>query len=43
MITRIWHGWATHENTGNYKYLLIDEIFPPIEKKNVKGYRTISF
>ena len=42
MILRIWHGWTTHENAGKYEYLLGNEIFPSIEKKNVKGYRKIS-
>ena len=42
MISRIWHGWTTHENASKYEYLLRNEIFPSIEKKNVKGYRKIS-
>ena len=42
MISRIWHGWTTHENASKYEYLLRNEIFTSIEKKNVKGYRKIS-
>ena len=42
MISRIWHGWTTHENADKYEELLKSEIFPSIEKKNVKGYRKIN-
>jgi hypothetical protein len=42
MISRIWHGWTTHENASKYENLLKNEIFPSIEKKNVKGYKKIS-
>ena len=42
MISRIWHGWTTHENADKYEELLKSEIFPSIEKKNVNGYRKIS-
>lgn len=42
MIARIWHGWTTFENADIYKNLLINEIFPGIANKKVKGYRKIS-
>ena len=42
MITRIWHGYTTLENADAYENLLKTEVFPSIEKKNVKGYRKIS-
>lgn len=42
MISRIWHGWTTHENAGIYEDLLKNEVFPSIENKKVKGYRKIS-
>jgi hypothetical protein len=42
MIARIWHGWTTHENADTYENLLINEIFPSIKNKNIKGYRKIS-
>jgi hypothetical protein len=42
MIARIWHGWTSFENANIYENLLINEIFPSIENKNVKGYRKIS-
>lgn len=42
MISRIWHGWTTHENASVYENLLKAEVFPSIERKNIKGYRKIS-
>ena len=42
MISRIWHGWTTHENADKYENLLRNEIFPLIESKKIKGYRKIS-
>lgn len=42
MITRIWHGWTTHENAPVYENLLKTEVFPSIENKQVEGYRKIS-
>jgi len=38
MISRIWHGYTTHENAGKYETLLREEIFTEISKKNIKGY-----
>ncbi len=42
MISRIWHGWTTHKNANIYENLLKTEVFPSIERKNIKGYRKIS-
>lgn len=42
MIARIWHGWTSFENADTYEDLLINEIFPSIESRNIKGYRKIS-
>ncbi|MFX1571073.1 MAG: antibiotic biosynthesis monooxygenase [Promethearchaeota archaeon] len=42
MIARIWHGWTSFENADTYENLLKNEIFPSIEKRNIKGYRKIS-
>ena len=42
MIARIWHGWTTFENADTYENLLINEIFPSIKNRNIKGYRKIS-
>jgi len=41
MIARIWHGWTTPENAEAYETLLVEEIFPGIEAKDVAGYRGI--
>jgi antibiotic biosynthesis monooxygenase (ABM) superfamily enzyme len=41
MITRLWHGWTTPENTDIYENLLKTEIFPGIAAKGVAGYRGI--
>lgn len=42
MITRIWRGWTTLQNAPIYQELLLTEIFPGIESRNVPGYRGIS-
>jgi hypothetical protein len=42
MIARIWHGYTTLDNASVYENLLKTEVFPSIEKKNVKGYKKIS-
>lgn len=41
MISRIWHGWTTHDNANTYETLLKDEIFKWIESKDIAGYRGI--
>lgn len=40
-IKRIWHGWTSHDNAGDYERLLRDEVFPGIEAKAIPGYRGI--
>jgi heme-degrading monooxygenase HmoA len=42
MIARIWHGWTTHENADTYENLLLNEIFPYIKNRHIKGYRKMS-
>ena len=42
MIARIWHGWTSFDNADTYEALLIKEIFPSIQNRNIKGYRKIS-
>lgn len=39
MITRIWHGWTTHENADAYQGLLEAEILPGIARKKIPGFR----
>lgn len=41
MISRIWHGWTSHENADIYENLLKEEIFVWIESKNIAGYQGI--
>ena len=41
MIVRIWHGWTTPDNAGNYERLLKKEIFPGIAAKGIEGYEGI--
>jgi antibiotic biosynthesis monooxygenase (ABM) superfamily enzyme len=40
-VKRIWHGWTTPENAQAYQDLLQSYVFPSIEAKRVKGYRSI--
>jgi hypothetical protein len=42
MIARVWHGWTTPENANTYENLLLNEIFPGIKNRSIKGYRKIS-
>lgn len=39
MISRIWHGWTTHEKAAAYQTLLETEILPGIANRQIKGYR----
>ncbi|NPE09620.1 MAG: antibiotic biosynthesis monooxygenase [Asgard group archaeon] len=41
MISRIWHGYTTHENADAYESLLKKEIFQGIGKREIKGYKGI--
>jgi heme-degrading monooxygenase HmoA len=40
-VKRIWHGWTTQDNAQAYQDLLQTYVFPSIEAKRVKGYRSI--
>jgi antibiotic biosynthesis monooxygenase (ABM) superfamily enzyme len=40
-VKRIWHGWTTQANAQAYQDLLQTYVFPSIEAKKVKGYRSI--
>ena len=40
-IKRIWHGWTTPDNADKYQQVLLNEVIPGIEKKNISGYRSI--
>lgn len=39
MISRIWHGWTTHENAQAYQSLLEAEILPGIAARQIEGYK----
>jgi heme-degrading monooxygenase HmoA len=41
MISRVWHGWTTHENADAYETLLRGEIFAGIRHSQIAGYRGI--
>jgi antibiotic biosynthesis monooxygenase (ABM) superfamily enzyme len=40
-IQRIWHGWTTLENADTYQRLLLGEVIPGIEAKNIPGFTKI--
>ena len=37
MISRLWHGWTTHENADAYETLLRNEVLPGIHR--VGGFK----
>ncbi len=41
MISRVWHGWTTHENADVYENLLRTEIFGGIFAKKIPGFERI--
>jgi len=41
-IIRIWKGWTTKENAPIYEDMLINEVFPEVKKKGVKGLEKVS-
>lgn len=41
MISRIWHGWTTHENADAYEQLLRSKILPGIDNRNIEGYKGV--
>lgn len=41
MISRIWHGWTSHQNADRYEKLLTEEIFVGIESRQIPGYKDI--
>ena len=40
-IKRIWHGWTTPENAEAYRRVLLGEVLPGIEAKEIEGYSGI--
>jgi antibiotic biosynthesis monooxygenase (ABM) superfamily enzyme len=41
MIIRIWHGWTTPGNAGEYEALLKEEIFAGIQNRHIRGFEGI--
>ena len=41
MISRIWHGWTTHQNADIYEQLLKEEIFVGIQNRQIAGFKGI--
>jgi antibiotic biosynthesis monooxygenase (ABM) superfamily enzyme len=39
MIARIWHGWTKPVDAKVYENMLLDEIFPSVAARKIKGYR----
>lgn len=41
MISRIWHGWTSHQNADTYEALLKEEIFVGIHERHIPGFKGI--
>ena len=41
-IIRTWKGWTTIENASIYENFLINEVFPEVKRKGVKGLEKVS-
>ena len=41
-IIRTWKGWTTPENASIYEDMLINEVFPAVKEKGVKGLEKVS-
>jgi len=39
MISRLWHGWTTHEHADDYERLLRETVLPGIDARDLAGYR----
>ncbi len=38
MIARVWHAWTTPANADAYQRLLLTEVIPDIEARNIAGF-----
>ena len=38
MISRIWHGWTSHEKADAYENLLREEVFTGIKGRRIPGF-----
>ena len=41
-IIRTWRGWTSTENASVYENMLVNEVFPAVKKKGVKGLEKVS-
>ena len=41
-IIRTWKGWTSLQNAPVYEDMLINEVFPTVKKKGVKGLEKVS-
>lgn len=41
-IIRTWKGWTSLENAPVYESMLINEVFPEVKRKGVKGLEKVS-
>jgi antibiotic biosynthesis monooxygenase (ABM) superfamily enzyme len=41
MICRLWRGWTTPENADAYQALLLGQVIPEIEAREIPGFRQI--
>ena len=41
-IIRTWKGWTSLENAPIYEDMLVNEVFPTVKKKGVRGLEKVS-
>ena len=41
MISRIWHGYTTHDNADTYENTLKNEVMHEIQGKQIPGFKEI--
>lgn len=41
-IIRTWKGWTSPENAPVYEEMLVNEVFPAVKRKGVKGLEKVS-
>lgn len=41
MICRLWRGWTTRENADAYERIVLGQVVPGIERRQIRGFRQI--
>lgn len=41
MISRIWHGYTTHDNADAYQHTLLTKVLPDIEAMGIPGLQGV--